>query len=445
MGSSCAKLYDSHIKTEELSCRSNDIRIPKYDQPPLVEYSDLLVDAKGVIPRARQYHSLVMLRSHQLLCYGGICATIDTDDPAIDALPRKSPGLAAQPSVYSVLDNTWRPLIDPRGEPPIQPRALHTSVVAGGKVVVFGNHEKSDPNIHYLDRNCGSWETVSNATGKSPGSLLGHSATTVGEHLVAFFGGENAHGVSNDLHLLDVTSNHWTRVPHLALSEAGIAKDLGRRDHTAVVFGQRLLVYGGVSPSCDALAFLQFDAETSTWSRVREIQLPEGGPVPPARKGHSCVMHQHYMLVFGGVRRSVYLNDLWVFDVYAGLWSAVSMSHQPAPLQRAFPGSCTDGLFWYIHGGGNSTCFFRSLLRFDLNEIVRSIDETFVVPDSRWSEKRCGIEENIQLRRRLEILQTRYGERGTQLLQSLLAGRGDDVPTREQSQLLWERLLSRAC
>lgn len=486
MGAFCTRIYDSQLKTEVLTSKANDVREPAYDQPPVVEFVDLLVDSKGVVPRARQHHTLLNVGDHQLLCYGGICANLDTDNAAVDALPRKNPGLAAQPSMYSILDDTWRPLIAPHGEPPIQPRALHSAAQVGdGRVIIFGNHEKSDPNIHFLDVATGSWDTMTTATGAAPGALLGHTATVVDEQLMAVFGGENALGVSNTLHFFDSAACHWTRVVNkFALGDNSMAMVLGRRDHSMVVFGHRLLLFGGVSPSSDALAFLQFDSETLEWSRVSEgvyllpwaaessqrdsqrdppaqkyAQSESAMPLstdaannqvntledlngPPPRKGHSCTMHRHYMIVFGGVRRSSYLNDLWVFDYYAGMWSPVTLSHQSPPLRRAFAGGCADAVFWYLHNGGNDKCFFRSFLRIDKNEIVRSVDSTFRLVDSRWSENRAIDEVTKHLTLREAQLRKNGAPTFANRLALLIAARHETsaILTQKQMKSLWVKI-----
>ncbi|CUF36196.1 Hypothetical protein, putative [Bodo saltans] len=548
MGSFCTRLYESQIKTEVLTSRANDVREPNYEQRPIVKFVDLLPDSKGVIPRARQHHSLLFIDEHRILCYGGICANLDTDNSLVDALPRKNPGLAAQPSVYSVLDDTWRPLIAPHGEPPIQPRALHSAaltddgkvIVFGnheksdphvhfldttsgfffytwrpliaphgeppiqpralhsaaltddGKVIVFGNHEKSDPHVHFLDTISGSWDTLTTSSGNAPGALLGHSATMLDGQLMAVFGGENALGVSNALYLFDSEERHWTRIVNrFSNGDTSIAKELGRRDHTMVRFEHKLFLFGGVSPNSDALAFLQFDAETVEWSRVDEQLciladadvynpstsqetnvaavsssqkyvddvdtapheqktpstdhhgLVSANRGPPPRKGHSCTMHHHYMIVFGGLRRSVYLNDLWVFDSYAGIWTPISVTGGAPPLRRAFAGSCCDEVFWYIHNGGNENCFFRSLLRVDANEIVRSADSTFRIPDSRWSERRRNREITNQLRQREKRLAAISGGFSARLSRVITKRSEEDaILQKEQFRLLWLQLAS---
>lgn len=422
MGAACSTFF-SRIKPSEIPERTNDVHRPNYEKAPVVLHQNLLHDATGNVPRARQMHTLVKVDEQTLLCYGGFCANIDTNDLTLDALPRDSAGLLAHPTLYHVRDNRWSTFFVPKGAEPITSRALHSSVVYHGGMYVFGVHHKKDNAVHRLDLVTGAWTVClpreTDHVAAETDCLIGHSAVVVSDSMLVF-GGETAKGVSNRLLSFCLKRHRWSRIAY-SLQSKDIAGELSRRDHTAVLFKQFLFVYGGASSYCDTLGLLKFDAATKEWSappsaRRSSKSVPvsaEGGAhsnpaskyqdisslaldhqtvssaarSPPYRRGHACQIHDNYMLVFGGSYRSKLMNDLWIYDVYADYWREVTFTDpQPPPPRRAFSGNCICGAFWYIHGGGNERCLFRSLLRLDVNEIVRFVDLSFTPPDSRWTE-----------------------------------------------------------
>lgn len=408
---------------------------PNYELPPVVQYKDLLADATGTVPRARQMHTLVCADSRTLICYGGFCANIDTNDLSLEALPRDSAGLVAHASKYSIQENRWSTLFGPSGVQPIPSRALHTSVIHGQHMYVFGVHHKKENSVHRLDIQSGSWETF--ASDDAPPALIGHTAVVVGDGMW-IYGGESANGVSPQLHAFDFNKRSWRHVTHHAATPL-VTADLPRRDHSAVIFQSTMIVYGGASPACDSLGLLKFDAATCTWSHPPSVGVDESRPRPHPRRGHSCQLHQHYMLVFGGAFRSKLMDDFWVYNIMYDTWTSVQLTEQTPPMRRAFASSCIAGVFWYIHGGGNERCLLRSLLRLDVNEIARQVDDTFTIPDHRWSEKEFGKREEARIRRAVEVvaMSSQSREASTAVMNTYLP-----LMTKLAAHEIWAQILS---
>ena len=60
----------------------------------------------------------------------------------------------------------------------------------------------------------------------------------------------------------------------------------------------------------------EYDLASSSW---RQIQIPEGGLCPLARSGHSAVTYGNRMYIFGGILElTKELNDLIVYDFSQG-------------------------------------------------------------------------------------------------------------------------------
>jgi hypothetical protein len=70
---------------------------------------------------------------------------------------------------------------------------------------------------------------------------------------------------------------------------------------------------------------IQSIKEEGRTSRVRENRFLEGKR-PSARDGHSCVRWGKFMLIFGGDRHMMPLNDLFFFDMEAGSASSAEYS-----------------------------------------------------------------------------------------------------------------------
>ena len=89
----------------------------------------------------------------------------------------------------------------------------------------------------------------------------------------------------------------------------------GRHDHTAVVAGGALLVFGGRGAGGAPLNDLwKFTVATQEW-----VQLPSP-PAAEPRFGHSAAVVGHAMLVYGGYLEATadFTTQLWSYDLAAG-------------------------------------------------------------------------------------------------------------------------------
>jgi hypothetical protein len=238
------------------------------------------------------------------------------------------------------------------------------------------------------------------------------------------FGGETVKGITNDLYCFEFQRNRWTKV-NVPAKDFQLAP---RRDHSAIVFEERMIVYGGGSPAADCLGLIQFNAEKRRWKA-----LPMCEEEPPPRRGHTCALYQHYMLVFGGVHKKEYFCDLWVYDIYCGFWIEVEIQNDVPMTPRAFAAGSIAGPYWFVHGGGDHQCFFRTLLRVDCNEICRVADPTFQIPDDEVhaSEEHKLKQKKAQLQRRKSSLT------GAKLKAMLLAERSTHHYESERINVFW--------
>jgi len=89
-----------------------------------------------------------------------------------------------------------------------------------------------------------------------------------------------------------------------------------RQNHTAVIVNNKMYVFGGTTTNKKLLGDMNvLDLESLTWSIAESTGHP-----PSARYGHSCVVYQKLLLVFGGFDGTKRLNDVYKYDTIKNVW-----------------------------------------------------------------------------------------------------------------------------
>ena len=162
------------------------------------------------------------------------------------------------------------------------------------------------------EKNCG-WTQLSYGGKDQPGPLAHHSSVEYGGKMY-LFGGSNLEYDNQHLFALDLKSYEWRIV-----KTSGEKAPKTRDEHTAVVHEKQMIVYGGFVEGAIQNDMWPLNLETFTWSEV-----PQGEQRPPARAGHSMVLAENALWVFGGKdEENNKLNDLWRFDLAGSSWSEV--------------------------------------------------------------------------------------------------------------------------
>lgn len=135
----------------------------------------------------------------------------------------------------------------------------------------------------------------------------------------------------------------WIPIAH-TLCCAGMAYD---------PYVGRVVLYGGMNQSGAPLG-ATWTYRAGNWSQVLT------SPLPPARFDPALVFDakDNYVLLFGGVNRTTYLNDTWTYQ--SGAWQQITTSIAPPPLAGAsITYDAHDG-YVVLFGGHNATTFFNS-------------------------------------------------------------------------------------
>lgn len=137
----------------------------------------------------------------------------------------------------------------------------------------------------------------------------------------------------NSLHEYSFKTKAWRELhPGSPDHTPGVPRP--RRHASVVAHGSSLFVYGGFDVSNKVLSDLwQFDIQNCTWARVLYAQ-PARPVAPVARAEHTAIVYGNRMIVFGGYDGKKKLNDTYVYDFSTQEWSRPSAADTNAPSRR---------------------------------------------------------------------------------------------------------------
>ncbi|KAI6220664.1 Kelch repeat type 2 and Kelch repeat type 1 domain containing protein [Aphelenchoides fujianensis] len=121
-----------------------------------------------------------------------------------------------------------------------------------------------------------------------------------------------------------------------------------RYGHTVVSYNGKAYLWGGRNDEYGASKRIHvFDPVTNSWS-----SLDVEGFIPGARDGHSAVVFEHKMIVFGGFEEENqrFSQETYVFDFLTNTWAELKTTGTP-PQYRDFHSACVLGDRMYVHGG----------------------------------------------------------------------------------------------
>lgn len=192
--------------------------------------------------------------------------------------------------------------------------------------------------------------TLVQTSGHAPLPRVGHAAVLV-SNVFILWGGDTKMRAEDPqdeaLYLLNLNNREWTRV--LAPGVQGAPGPVGRHGHTLSIIGSNLFVYGGQVDDEYYDELWRFDLNTLKDTPVwQHVQTPTGGP--PRRAGHSAVVYKERLYIFGGTDGQYHYNDTWCFDFASMTWSELKcVGYIPTP--REGHAACMVDDIMYIFGG----------------------------------------------------------------------------------------------
>lgn len=170
-----------------------------------------------------------------------------------------------------------------------------------------------------------------------PLAVEGHSAVAANGKVYVFGGTNNQH-ISNDVWVYNVAARRWKRCntslkSPSASTGASQGAAMGRYGHSAVLHNNSMIVFGGFGPGAAAGAArcgllnstLSLDLVTNEWS-----VLQEGAADVDAVKNHAAVVAKGHMYVFGGCLSDGRTNAMRCFDLERRRWLDAEPFNQQA-------------------------------------------------------------------------------------------------------------------
>ncbi len=250
--------------------------------------------------------------------------------------------------------------------------------------MVFGGYHDSllTNTIGIMNMDSGAWRVVT-AIGDVPSPRAYHAAVSIGDSQMWVYGGLTVDGVvSSEVYILDIDSGVWS------LIEIGGMSPGPRAYHTAHVYHNKYVVMFGGTDGCDLFNDVHvFNMETSEWARMpcpftssstsawksrsssssssstvrNEDDDDDGddnGPhaaedeeeeeeeeqygddeCPAPRSTHVSALLEEFLLVAGGKNQvtNTSFDDTWVLHIPSRMWVCVGLSGE----QTDFPAGCT--------------------------------------------------------------------------------------------------------
>eukprot|EP01064_Diplonema_japonicum_P015417 TRINITY_DN2314_c0_g1_i1.p1 TRINITY_DN2314_c0_g1~~TRINITY_DN2314_c0_g1_i1.p1 ORF type:complete len:430 (+),score=66.43 TRINITY_DN2314_c0_g1_i1:79-1290(+) len=200
--------------------------------------------------------------------------------------------------------------------------------------------------------------------GVAPCPRFGHTAVVYNNDMIVF-GGRDAKCLG-DVWLFNFVSKKWAKAPVPSISPAPCS----RAGHTAIVHNGKMYIFGGVSNQ-ETDNWLNdmwaLDLSTYTWEAIvysNIFQIPEG------RKGHTAVVLRDSMIVFGGGQDDRTLqNDLWEFNLKTSTWSEHVVTGFSPSARMYHVAVVIPGEKMIVFGGRahTSTGFLNDVLEFSIS------------------------------------------------------------------------------
>eukprot|EP01095_Lingulamoeba_sp_RSL-Kostka_P001117 TRINITY_DN1159_c1_g1_i2.p1 TRINITY_DN1159_c1_g1~~TRINITY_DN1159_c1_g1_i2.p1 ORF type:complete len:645 (-),score=189.55 TRINITY_DN1159_c1_g1_i2:105-2039(-) len=191
-----------------------------------------------------------------------------------------------------------------------------------------------------------------------------HSAN-IYEDSMYVFGGYTDGGIhTNDFFCLHFPTRTWKKLPYVNHTPEK------RHSHTSVIMNDKLFIFGGIGSasrnSSQPLmmnSLYYYDFIEKKWCVLfKNDESNEDIPCP--RWGHSAVVYEGKMYIFGGYSNQHYLNDLWVYDPESNQWElVVPTGKKPNP--RHFHAAVTYKDSMYIISGFGLSANHEDIFRYN--------------------------------------------------------------------------------
>ncbi|ELU17837.1 hypothetical protein CAPTEDRAFT_221960 [Capitella teleta] len=229
--------------------------------------------------------------------------------------PHMSPDLSKRPLTFA-----WSPIPGVPEDVVPSSRSKHASCLHGNKIYVYGGKVGNfvSKELWTYNLNDGIWKQLC-YHGAPPPSPQEHSMVAYKGTLFVF-GAEFNFSQDAPLWMLDLNTLHWKR--HTLVSE--VTTPESRRGHSAVVCNSGMHIFGGyVDLKGSSQELWTFDLENLMWHLTPASEGGAGDGGPGGRHDHSAVMYDGRMYIFGGMNGLQTKDELWSWNFSSRKWTKI--------------------------------------------------------------------------------------------------------------------------
>jgi len=206
------------------------------------------------------------------------------------------------------------------------PRTGHDCILVKDKIYLFGGTDDDDRknDLHMYDIYLNKWSLLP-SKGKVPLPRSGAKGVSYDNKLY-FFGGyqKKSGNFYKDLFYYDLAKEQWYDVGALQSGEMPSQ----RTDHSVVLWDGRLYVYGGYDGKKRFGDLFKCCIKNKKY-KWKEIQSE--GIQPLNRFGHSAVVYQNSMFIFGGWNGHDTMNDIFQYSFLSNYWYEIHRTNGSPP------------------------------------------------------------------------------------------------------------------
>uniref|UniRef100_A0A8D8S3I2 Kelch domain-containing protein 3 n=1 Tax=Cacopsylla melanoneura TaxID=428564 RepID=A0A8D8S3I2_9HEMI len=161
-----------------------------------------------------------------------------------------------------------------------------------------------------------------------------------------------------DVYVLNTDTLRWSPVP---VARKGCPQysqtPYQRYGHSAVVHEGKIYIWGGRNDRFVCNQLFCFNCDTRQWSCPKVC-----GQIPEARDGHSACVYQGNMYIFGGYidEETQFTQDVYVLDLTTFHWSFIETWGEPPSYRDFHTANIINGRMFVWGGRGDESALYHS-------------------------------------------------------------------------------------
>ncbi|KAK1165918.1 hypothetical protein AOXY_G12409 [Acipenser oxyrinchus oxyrinchus] len=248
----------------------------------------------------------------------------------------------------------------PQSQPAPRDRHKHACCTHGNSVYLLGGRETNVQNDFWrYNVVSNEWHELDCNTDGAPEELEEH---TIEAHqgILYVFGGmlDSAYSEGKTplwMYALDTEEwVHWQRTAN----NAGRPVPINRKGHSAVIWDSAMHIYGGyIDMKGSSQEFWTFHFDSQEWSLLAPSSC-DAGPGP--RHGHSATVYRSAMFLYGGLMGLREKSDFWKWNFCSQSWACIKTLSGPSKLIGHSAVVYKDCML--LFGGGETQNFPKNVL-----------------------------------------------------------------------------------